>query len=376
MYKQKKIIHIDMDCFYAAVEMRDNPRLKYIPLGIGGPSNSRGVLCTANYEARKFGVRSGMACSVAKRKCPQLELMKPNFYKYQEANKIIMEIFRQYTDTIEPLSLDEAYLDVSDSDLFYNSATWMAMDIIRKIKRETLLDASAGIAPNKFLAKVASDWRKPQGLFTISPEDINDFVPQLDIRKIPGVGKVTEEKLKNLGIHNCEDIQKRGPQFMKLAFGKFGSVLYERSFGKDLRNVGNTRERKSLSCERTFFEDYNDKEFLKKELYSLIDEALKRLMAFKEKNPQSLPPDKIFVKTKTKFFDVHTAECKITEEIVREFWEQETIPMDLWKKASDLLLEAYARKNEPLRLIGFGFRLKGSHLEEDLEDCSGQLRLL
>ena len=200
MERQRKIIHVDMDCFYAAVEMRDDPSLKGIPLAVGGSSDRRGVISTCNYEARAFGVHSAMATATAIRLCPKLKVIPGRMSHYQAVSKQIREIFSRYTQIIEPLSLDEAYLDVSDCELFQGSATRIAEDIRRAIKQELGLTASAGVAPNKFLAKVCSDENKPDGQCVIAPDEVDAFVVRLPLRKIPGVGKVTQARLANAGL--------------------------------------------------------------------------------------------------------------------------------------------------------------------------------
>jgi DNA polymerase-4 len=207
MIDQRKIIHIDMDCFYAAVETRDNPDLQGKPVAIGGSANKRGVLSTCNYEARTFGLHSAMLTATALQRCRQLVLLPVNMQKYRQASTQIHQIFHRYTDLIEPLSLDEAYLDVTDNTDCQGSASLLAKQIRSEIEQELRLTASAGIAPNKFLAKIASDWHKPNGQFVIPPEAIEEFMIELSVKKIPGVGKVTAEKLHKLGISTCGQLQ-------------------------------------------------------------------------------------------------------------------------------------------------------------------------
>jgi len=244
-----------MDCFYAAVEVRDNPELKGKPVAVGGLSGGRGVISAANYEARKFGVRSALSSAVAIRKCPQLILVRPNMQKYVEDSKKIQAIFYSFTNLVEPLSLDEAYLDVSESEYFQGSASLLATEIRKQIFESTGLTASAGIAPNKFLAKVASDWNKPNGQFVITPDMVDAFVVNLAIEKISGVGKVTAKKIHEIGINTCGDLQKLSKAELVNRFGSFGHSLYQISRGIDNREVVTSRERKSLSIERTFSHD-------------------------------------------------------------------------------------------------------------------------
>lgn len=225
----RKIIHIDMDCFFAAVEMRDNPALRDIPIAIGGSRVQRGVISTANYPARKFGVRSAMPTGMALKLCPHLTLLPGRFEAYREASHHIREIFSRYTSLIEPLSLDEAYLDVSDSTHCHGSATLMAREIRQTIFNELALTASAGVAPVKFLAKIASDLNKPNGQFVLTPAEVPAFLKTLPLSKIPGVGKVSAAKLESMGLRTCEDVQKSDLAMLLKRFGKFGRILWERS---------------------------------------------------------------------------------------------------------------------------------------------------
>lgn len=247
-----KIIHIDLDCYYAAVEARDNAELRGIPIAIGGSQYGRGVLSTCNYEARKFGVRSAMPTAKAMQLCPHLTVIPGNIDKYKAVSKQIHEIFSRYTDIIEPLSLDEAYLDVTDSLLFHGSATLIAEDIRKAIWNELNLTASAGVAPLKFVAKVASDVNKPNGICVVPPHKLDSFIEQLELGKISGVGKVTLEKLRKLDLHKGKDIKKCDRHLLLSDFGKFGQVLWERCNGIDNRKVETSRIRKSVGIEKTF----------------------------------------------------------------------------------------------------------------------------
>ncbi|WP_415679245.1 DNA polymerase IV [Vibrio mytili] len=251
----RKIIHIDLDCYYAAVEMRDNPELRTIPLAIGGSQDRRGVISTCNYIAREYGVRSAMATAHALKLCPHLKVIPGNMDKYKAVSRQIHQIFSRYTDLIEPLSLDEAYLDVSDSPLFKGSATLIAEDIRQSIESELNLTASAGVAPIKFVAKVASDINKPNGICVITPDQIESFVEALDLGKIPGVGKVTLNKLNSLGLYKGVDVKNYDQHQLLKQFAKFGSSLWQRCHGIDGREVTPTRIRKSLGVERTFAKD-------------------------------------------------------------------------------------------------------------------------
>lgn len=254
----RKIIHIDMDCFFAAVEMRDNPRYRDVPIAIGGSRTERGVISTCNYPARAFGVRSAMPTGQALKLCPQLILIAGQMEKYKAASTAIQAIFHRYSALVEPLSLDEAYLDVSDCSLFSGSATLIAEDIRRTIFHETGLTASAGVAPNKFLAKIASDENKPNGLFVLPPSKVAAFVEKLPLRKIPGVGQKTSERLAKLGLHLCRDLQNTDLQLLIREFGSYAEVLLERSQGVDHRSVETERERKSIAVEHTFSADLKE----------------------------------------------------------------------------------------------------------------------
>jgi len=245
----KKFIHIDMDCFYAAVEMRDNPALANVPLAIGGNSR-RGVLSTANYIAREYGVRSAMSNYHAKQRCPDLVIVPGRMQVYKAISLQIRAIFQRYTDLIEPLSLDEAYLDVTDSTACKGSATLMAQQIRADIFAATGLTASAGVAPIKFIAKIASDENKPNGQFVVLPELVDEFLAQLPLGKIPGVGKVTLEKLNLKGLYTGADVCEKGVNWMQQHVGNFGVSLYQKCAGLHIGKVSTERVRKSLSVER------------------------------------------------------------------------------------------------------------------------------
>jgi DNA polymerase-4 len=266
-----------MDCYYAAVEMRDNPEYRNVPLAIGGSSDRRGVISTCNYLARNFGVRSAMATAHALKLCPDLVLAPGRMALYSEISQQIREIFSRYTDKIEPLSLDEAYLDVSDCQLFSGSATLIAEDIRKTIFEETQLTASAGVAPCKFVAKIASDENKPNGICVITPDKLDEFVMGLPLGKIPGVGKVTLAKLNNIGLYTCADVRQFPFEDLIKRFGKFGSIIWDRSHGLDHRNLSLSRQRKSVGVERTLAEDIHSKEDCIKMLDSLFPLLEQRL---------------------------------------------------------------------------------------------------
>ncbi|MFC4722733.1 DNA polymerase IV [Geojedonia litorea] len=272
----RKIIHVDMDAFYASVEQLDNPELKGKPIAVGG-SSKRGVVSAASYEARKFGVRSAMSGTQAKRNCPDLIFVRPRFDRYHEISKKIRRIFHDYTDLVEPLSLDEAYLDVTENKKGNPSATLIAKEIRERIFNELGLTASAGISINKFVAKVASDYNKPNGQKTVNPEDVLDFLEQLDIRKFYGVGKVTAEKMYQLGIFTGKDLKSKSLDYLNDAFGKSGSYYYHVVRGIHNSEVKPNRTRKSLAAERTFNENLSSEIFMLQKLDQIAEEVSKRL---------------------------------------------------------------------------------------------------
>ena len=250
----RKIVHIDMDAFYASVEQRDDPRLRGKPVVVAWRGN-RSVVCAASYEARRFGVRSAMPAVRAERLCPEAIFVPPDFPRYRAVSQNTREIFKRHTDLIEPLSLDEAYLDVTENKTGLPTATRVARTIREQIREELHLTASAGVAPNKFLAKIASDWRKPDGLFVIQPEDLETFLPPLPVGRIPGVGKVTETRLKDRGIKTVGDLRSLELQVLEQLFGRYGVRLYELSRGIDHSAVVSDRPTQSISAEDTFSSD-------------------------------------------------------------------------------------------------------------------------
>lgn len=336
----RKIIHVDMDCFYAAVEIKHRPELRGKPVGIGGPARSRSVLCTANYEARKFKVRAAMSTTTALRLCPSLILIPPHFELYQKESRAVHEIFARFSSKIEPLSLDEAYLDVTDSPHFGGSATLIALEIRKLIQKELCLTASAGISTNKFVAKVASDWNKPNGQFVVRPEEVDDFVKGLPVEKIFGVGPVTAKKMHELGLLTCADIQKHSILQMTRWFGQRGAELKGLAHGIDQRSVEPFSERKSLTVEQTFPADL-----------STLQEALLQLPALYQswhermRKSDDLGDIRGFV-VKVKYFDFKTT----THEMASASWPS-------LQDFQRLLGEIWVRRSEKIRLIGLGVRL-------------------
>lgn len=296
---QRKIIHIDMDAFFASVEQLDHPELKGKPVAVGG-NEIRGVVAAASYEARKFGVKSAMSSALAKRKCPELIFVKPNFARYKAVSKQIREIFLYYTDLVEPLSLDEAFLDVTANLHNHKSATEIAREIRAKIFETTGLTASAGISINKFMAKIASDINKPNGQKTIKPHEVITFLEQLPIQKFFGVGKVTAEKMQSWGIFNGYQLKQHSIEFLTQHFGKSGSHFYNIVRGIQYSEVKPDRIRKSVGTENTYFENKTTHEEIIAALEEIANETEKRLQSIQTKGKT------ITVKLKFNDFTVQT----------------------------------------------------------------------
>jgi DNA polymerase-4 len=294
----RKIIHVDMDAFYASVEQRDDPQLRGKPVVVAWKGN-RSVVCAASYEARAFGVRSAMPAKRAEGLCPNGIFIAPDFTRYRAVSKSVREIFERHADLIEPLSLDEAYLDVTKNKTGLPTATLVARTIREQIRNELRLTASAGVAPNKFLAKLASDWRKPDGLFVIQPEEVDAFLRPLPVGRLPGVGKVTEEKLAQLGIKTVGEL--RGFELAKLEneFGRYGVRLYELARGIDENPVVPDRPTKSISVEDTF-----DQDVLLADTESMIRRLAEKLWSASGKEPRI--PRTVVLKLKTSEFKVLT----------------------------------------------------------------------
>lgn len=340
MNSTKKIIHIDMDCFYAAIEMRDFPELKHKPIAVGGDAKRRGVIATCNYLARKFGVRSAMPTAHALKLCPDLVLQPVRMNIYKEESQYIQAIFSEYTDLIEPLSLDEAYLDVSDCSHCHGSATWIAEEIRARIFQTRGITASAGIAPNKSLAKIASDLNKPNGQKVILPENIDSFILDLPVRKLFGVGPKMEEKLKALKIETCIDLQKLPMEELCQKFGSMGQKLYELARGIDERPVNPHRIRKSISVEKTYLKDLSDVNTCLAELPKLVNRLEDRI----DLSGKSTQISGLFVKLKFNNFQQTTVErtCDNVDSSI----------------LGELIQEGFSRKLIPVRLLGIGIKLK------------------
>ncbi|MBU2513356.1 DNA polymerase IV [bacterium] len=348
-----------MDAFYASVEIKDNPALIGQPVVVGGSPQSRAVVSAASYKAREYGIRSAMPCSKARQLCPQAIFVLPRFNRYKEISEQIHQVFRQYTDMIEPLSLDEAWLDVTQNHINCPSATWVAQKIKADIKKQTGLTSSAGVSYNKFLAKIASDEKKPDGLFVITPENAQEFLMNINVSKIPGVGKVTQKKLFLLGIEKGEQLYEKREDYLKKHFGKFGGYLYQMIRGIDERAVISDRETKSIGIENTFKEDYQYGETLKQELKSLLNGLFKRL-----KKSQKLGKT---MGLKVKFQDFHQITRSIT--LANSLLTEEVISKLAFQKLFEIAEYEYPGKK--IRLLGISI----SNFEKEDENAAKNQQL-
>ncbi|MCP5358700.1 MAG: DNA polymerase IV [Pseudomonadales bacterium] len=336
----RKIIHCDCDCFYASIEMRDNPAYAGKPLAVGGSPERRGVVATCNYEARRFGIHSAMPMATALRHCPHLTVVFPRMERYREASRAVHRIFRDYTALIEPLSLDEAYLDVTEATACQGSATLIAEEIRRRVREEVGITISAGIAPNKFIAKVASDWNKPDGQYVVTPAQIDAFVRALPVKKIFGVGKVTAGRLNSMGVHTCEDLRAYDSTQLTEHFGSFGERLYRLCRGIDERPVNTERIRKSLSVENTYATDLPDLAACLERLPELHEQLEARLAHVTHDYRVS----KKYMKLKFKDFVSTTIEMMSDDTQLADY--------------ISLCGDAFARGNRPVRLLGLGVKLE------------------
>ena len=344
----RKIIHADCDSFYASVEMRDDPSLRDHPVAVGGSPDQRGVVATCNYRARAFGVRSAMPMSRALRLCPDLVIVRGNMAKYAEVSGQVREIFERFTDIIEPLSLDEAFLDVSANTEFDGSATRMAEALRRSVREELKITISAGIAPNKFLAKIASDWNKPDGQFTIAPADVADFVVRLPVEKLFGVGSVTAARMHAAGLKTCGDLQQLELTDLTRGYGKFGGRLYNLCRGIDERELATARQRKSVSVERTYATDVATWDLCLAAGEALFAELERRI----ERTGTRARIEQSFVKVRFNDFTTTTAAGA-----GKDYH---------WSKFAELLQQAWQRKAQPVRLLGLGVRLAHPAVDRQL----------
>lgn len=334
----KKVIHVDMDAFYASVEQRDRPELRGLPVLVGGDPSSRGVVASASYEARRFGVRSAMASRAAMRVCPKAVIVRPDFAKYKEVSRQIRSIFFDFTDLVEPLSLDEAYLDVTQNKIGESSATKIAESIRARIRNELNLTASAGVAPNKFLAKLASDIKKPDGLYVIPPHRVEEFLLKLPVERLWGVGPATTKKLAEHGILTTADIRIRKKEDMLRLMGKFGAFLHGLAFGEDNREVHSHREPKSRGSETTFENDVLDIQLLEKTVHELSDDVSESLKRLSRKA--------MTVTVKLRYSDFSTITRSRTSPLGIDGTEC------LAKMAKELLLSSTEAGKRPVRLVG------------------------
>ena len=347
MSTTRRIVHIDCDSFYASIEMRDNPSLAELPIAVGGAPERRGVIATCNYLAREFGVHSAMPSATARKLCPGLIIIKPDMANYRAASQQIHDLFRDYTNIIEPLSLDEAFLDLSDSQLHGGNASLIASEIRERIAEQVNITVSAGIAPNKFLAKIASDWNKPNGQFAIEPEMVDNFVRDLPVRKLFGVGQVTAARMEKLGITTCGDLRNVDRERLDRQFGSFGKRLFELCRGIDHRLVQPTRIRKSVSVENTFATDLPDLQACLAELPGLYEQLSIRMDSLRSRYQVS----KQIVKIKFHDFVSTTVETLSNT-------------TDL-KKYRELIEEGFQRGQRPVRLLGIGARLSPVEQEKN-----------
>ncbi len=338
----RKIIHVDMDCFYVAIEQRDDPHLSNLPVAVGGSSERRGVIATANYEARKYGVHSAMPSGYARQLCPGLIIVKPRMQKYKEESKVIRRIFHDYTDLVEPLSLDEAYLDTTQSTKCHGSATWIAQAICKDIFSKTALTASAGVSTSKFLAKICSDWNKPNGIKVIEPGEEIEFIDKLPVKKLHGVGKVMASKLESMDVFTCKELRKLELAKLVKQFGKQGKYLYDLCRGIDERKVSSDSRRKSISVENTFSSDIDSWQECESAMFELVSDLSRRIEA--ANSEQKI--HKVYVKVKLANFTQHTAESISTG-------------LDL-KLLVALLKKLREQYPSPLRLLGVGVRFPES----------------
>ena len=350
-----KIIHVDMDQFFAAVEQRENPELRGKPIAVGHDAE-RGVVSTASYEARRYGVHSAQSIQLAKRLCPQLIIVEPHFQKYKEVSAQLHEIFHDYTDLIEPISLDEAFLDVTENKKGIELGVDIAREIKQRIREATGLTASAGVSYCKFLAKVASDWRKPDGLTVIHPDRALDFIAQLKIEKIWGIGQKTAEKMHRMGIFTGLDLRNMSLSRLTQEFGKMGQVFYDFSRGIDNRPVISEWERKSVSCEQTFESDISENAAVTIHLYHTVLELVRRI----EKNNfegRTLTLKVKFAREQTqqyaKYQDFHQITRSITVDHVLRT-KDEILPL------AKQLMQQVEFHSHPIRLLGLGVSKPGS----------------
>jgi len=335
----KKIIHVDMDAYFAAIECREDPSLQGKCVIVGGPPNSRGVVATCSYEARKYGIHSGMSSYQAWQLCPQAVFVHSNFHLYKEISRQVREIFYTWTDLVEPMSLDEAYLDVSENKKNEPNAVKIAQAIKDEVYRSTRLTCSAGVSYNKFLAKIGSDFNKPDGLTVITPENAREILFALPIRKFHGIGKVTSARMKKMGIHNGADLYQKGLEELMRVFGKAGFFYYNAVRGIDQREIISSWEPKSISCEDTFEEDIGDLNLLLAQLKKLAERLSSRM------STKNIQGQNLVLKLKYDNFELITRSTPLPES---------TSDYELISEGGEQLLIANWDAKRKVRLLGLG----------------------
>ncbi len=352
------ILHVDMDCFFVACELLERPDLVNKPVAVGGRPEERGVISTANYVARRFGVKSALSSKIALQRCPALVLLNHNFSKYESKAHHIHEIFARHTDRLASVGLDEAYLDLSDKT--FDEAAAIARTIKQEILQETRLVASCGLGPNPFLAKVASDWKKPNGFFVIYPEDVGMFLEQLPVRALPGVGEVTESRLHSLGAKTTGDLRRMGEQKLVHHLGSYGEVLFLLSQGIDSRDVFTETARRSLSIEHTYIQDLKTLQEWRTAMADLVQDWKERLSDYRQESEDDRALKNVFIKLKFSDFKSHTLASQIPSNIC----ELENI-------FAKLIDDAFCKwPNRPVRLLGAGGHFVD---EEDDSECSNDV---
>ena len=340
IWKQRKIIHIDMDSFFASIEIRDNPNLENKPVAVGGKANERGVLTTCNYIARKYGLHSAMSSKTAIQLCKNLIILPVNIAKYRKISKEIFKIFKCYSRKIEPVSIDEAFLDVSESGYCQGDPEEMARQIRSCIKNDFGITASAGISSNKLIAKICSDWKKPDNQFSICDDEIQNFIKTVSLKSIPGIGRVNFKKCKNLNMKSCSDMQNMSKDELIKIFGSYGYTLFNLVRGIDNREIETNRTRKSISVEDTFLHDLNDTNSCKQQLSILYIKLIERC---KSSNVNTSEVREIFIKIKFNDFEIITRQKKSCNIKLNEF--------------NNLFDSNIVKIIRPIRLLGIGFRL-------------------
>ncbi|OFZ17249.1 MAG: hypothetical protein A2X86_02010 [Bdellovibrionales bacterium GWA2_49_15] len=354
---------MDMDCFFVACELLSRPYLAGKPVAVGGRPEERGVISTASYEARRAGVHSALSSKIALQRCPNLVLLNHNFSKYEAMSNIIHEVFAQHAERVSSVGLDEAYLDFSH--LSFEEATTVAQNIKLQIFQKTRLVASAGLAPNPYLAKIASDWKKPNGFFVLHPHEVEKFVEQLPVRTLPGVGEVTEARLLSLGAKTTGDLRRQGESWLTQHFGRYGEVLWELCRGVDSRDIFTQGARRSLSIEHTFIQDLKTAPEWEMAILDLAQDWKERLAQYRLDSEDPRPLKNIFIKLKFSDFKSHTLAVPFTDTI------------DLNSTFLKLIQEAFLKwPGRAVRLLGVGGHFVSEEVESEDEEEEEQQLLL